>query len=118
MEIYTEFILKVLSLVLLGYALRCAVKQVDVLLKNIVAFGSDNEGKRIATRRAQTSVYIAFALMLIFTIRIFGMISQDLFVALLTTGLAALGINAGGKVYKEAASEKSAEESKRDANRS
>jgi|SRR3990170_3883335 len=101
MVIVAEFILKVVSLILLAVSLCCASRVVSNVAKNIAGFGDakgrDHAGrefsvKQIEMTRAQNSFWITVAIVVVVVVGIMDKISQDLFVGLLIAGLGSLGI--------------------------
>jgi hypothetical protein len=80
----------ILGIFLLGiiFRLSWAIRMTD-----FGTFGGYNKGKLIAFMRVYTNLFIVAGVSVIIMIKQLGLISQDLFVALLIAGFSALGIN-------------------------
>lgn len=92
-----EFILKVISFIVLCCALYNARKYCTDTMSSIGQLGdAKNENgvllKQLALKKMQNNFWIAFAITVIIVAVILDEIGHDLFIALLLAGLAGLGI--------------------------
>lgn len=92
-----EFTLKMISLILLGWALYNARKIYSDTMLSIGQVGDakNKEGvtvKELILKLMQNNFWIAFAITVVVIVRMLNQISNDLFIALLLAGLAGLGI--------------------------
>lgn len=98
-EITIPLILKGIGLAALIFLSFFSAKMTSYL--KLEEFGEDKKGKQQAISKLTWNHYVFSSLCLLIVIRLFEFVSSDLFIALFTIGLSALGFKITSDLKKE-----------------
>lgn len=88
----SSFIIKIVTLILLGFSLWLGQKVCITTMSNIEKLGGNEKGKERVATRVTTNFWIGFATVIIIISGLFNLLSRELFVAFLTADLLSLGV--------------------------